>query len=153
MYQRATTLSTVYSSYIEPTVTVDGGKGRLNPSRDIFFCKHRRRKVGKSCVTFLMRDPLFCCCDRKWALRRSGRRGDGCTRILCARFLSCSTSLAKNTSTSFSAQRWPSEERRRIATLLTVYCTFDKTVLLFLCLAVDYMKLCLLAIKGVLSNV
>ena len=37
--------------------TVDEGKGRLNPSRDKNQGKHRRRKVEKFCVAFLLCDP------------------------------------------------------------------------------------------------
>ena len=40
--------------------TVDEGKGRLNPSRDKSQGKYRRRKVEKSCVTFLLCDPGWC---------------------------------------------------------------------------------------------
>ena len=38
-------------------VTVDEGKERLNPSREENKGKHRRRKVEKSCVTFLLCGP------------------------------------------------------------------------------------------------
>ena len=45
--------------YTKFDFTVDKGKGRLNPSRDN-NCKHSRRKVEKSCLTFLMCDPGWC---------------------------------------------------------------------------------------------
>ena len=38
--------------------TVDEGKERLNSSRDKNYGKHRRRKVEKSCATFLLCDPV-----------------------------------------------------------------------------------------------
>ena len=42
-------------------ITVNKGKGRLNPSRDKTQGKHRRKKVDeKSCVTFLLCDPGWC---------------------------------------------------------------------------------------------
>ena len=37
--------------YTKLGFTVDEGKERLSPSRDKNLCKHRRRKVEKSCVT------------------------------------------------------------------------------------------------------
>ena len=40
--------------------TVDEGKGGLNPSRDKNQGKHRRRKVEKSCVAFVLCDPGWC---------------------------------------------------------------------------------------------
>ena len=43
--------------YTKFDFTVDEGKIRLNPSRDENQGKHRRRKVDKSCVTFLLCDP------------------------------------------------------------------------------------------------
>ena len=39
--------------------TVDEGKERLNPSREKNQGKHRGRKVEKSCVNFLLRDPVW----------------------------------------------------------------------------------------------
>ena len=41
-------------------LTVDEGKGRMNPSRDKNQGKHRRGKVEKCCVTFLLCDPGWC---------------------------------------------------------------------------------------------
>ena len=42
--------------------TVDEGKERLNPSREKNEGTHRGKKVdGKSCVTFLLCDPGWCC--------------------------------------------------------------------------------------------
>ena len=46
--------------YTNFDLTVDEGKGRLNPSREKNEGKHRRRKVEKSCVTFLLSDPGWC---------------------------------------------------------------------------------------------
>ena len=46
--------------YTKFDFTVDEGKGRLNPSRDKNEGKHRRRKVEKSWVTFLLCDPGWC---------------------------------------------------------------------------------------------
>ena len=40
--------------------TVDERKGRLNPSRDKNEDKHRRKKVEKSCLTFLLCGPGWC---------------------------------------------------------------------------------------------
>ena len=37
--------------------TVDEGKERLNPSCEKNEGKHRRRMVGRSCVTILLSDP------------------------------------------------------------------------------------------------
>ena len=48
-----TIISLVYKFYF----TADTEKGRLNPSRDKNVGKHRRRKVEKSCVAFLLYDP------------------------------------------------------------------------------------------------
>ena len=44
--------------------TVDEGEGRLDPSRDKNQGKHRRRKVEKSCVIFLL-------CDLGWCVHKS----------------------------------------------------------------------------------
>ena len=43
--------------YTKLDFTADEGKGRLNPSHDKNEGKHRRKKVEKSCVTFLLCDP------------------------------------------------------------------------------------------------
>ena len=43
--------------YTKFDFTVDEGKEWLDPSREKNEGKHRRRKVGKSCVTFLLCDP------------------------------------------------------------------------------------------------
>ena len=50
--------------YTEFDLTVDEGKGRLNPSRDKNEGKHRRRKVEKSCVIFLL-------CDLGWCVHKA----------------------------------------------------------------------------------
>ena len=57
--------------------TLDEGKGRLNPSRDKNEGKHRRRKVEKSWVTFLL-------CDPGWCVHKSDlnkKKGDDKTQI------------------------------------------------------------------------
>ena len=46
--------------YTKFEFTVDEGKGRLNPSHDKYYGKQRRKKVEKSCVTFLLCDPGWC---------------------------------------------------------------------------------------------
>ena len=46
--------------YTKFDFTADEGKGRLDPARDKKSGKHRKRKVKKSCVTFLLYDPGWC---------------------------------------------------------------------------------------------
>ena len=50
----------LYRGYIKFDSTVDERKKRLNLSRGKNEGKHRRRKVEKSCVTFLLCDPGWC---------------------------------------------------------------------------------------------
>ena len=49
-----------FRGYTKIDFTVDEGKRRLNPSRDENHGKHRKRKVEKSCATFLLCDPGWC---------------------------------------------------------------------------------------------
>ena len=49
----------IFRGYTKFELAVDEGKGRLNPTPEKNEGRRRRRKLEKSCVTFL-RDPGWC---------------------------------------------------------------------------------------------
>ena len=75
----------LFREYTKFDFTVDEGKGRLTPSLEKNQSKHRRRKVEKFCVTFLLCDPDWCV--HSLTSRKKGMTTHTHTHTQCVFFL------------------------------------------------------------------